>query len=173
MAQWKDVIGFESIYQVDEVGNVRRKSTGRIRKPQFTNDGYKTLILHQNKKKKHFTIHRLVALHFVPNPNNYEFVNHKDLNKTNNHYQNLEWCTHLMNMQHAFANNSRGSGKRFIKSEQNIDRIWNKKYEYDGQSLTVKEWAKVTGLKYRTISSRLLKGWGIEKSLTEPLAGVS
>lgn len=107
---WKRVTGFEDVYEISDSGLLRNHRTGRIRKPQSHKDGYQLVVLHHNTRKSSTTIHRLVATHFVENPNNYPMVNHRDLDKANNDHTNLEWCTHLMNMQHAFANRFINSG---------------------------------------------------------------
>ena len=60
---------------------------------------YLCYTLYNNGKCKTIDIHRLVAIHFIPNPNNFSQVNHKDCEKNNNHKDNLEWCTHLYNCQ--------------------------------------------------------------------------
>lgn len=87
------------------------KSLGRI---VDTGKWIPTKILRPNKaavylsvnlKGKTYRIHRLVAIHFIDNPQNKPQVNHKDCNKRNNHYSNLEWSTRNENMQHAFDNN--------------------------------------------------------------------
>lgn len=72
----------------------------KILKPSF--DGmYFRVTLHKRHKQNYARIHKLVAEAFLPNPNNYEYVNHKDLNKLNNNIDNLEWCTQLHNMRDA------------------------------------------------------------------------
>jgi|SRR5208282_1249760 len=106
---WKDIIGYESLYQISNLGRVKsliRKNrlTEKICKPSFDKDGY--LLMHLCKKgiKKTFKMHRLVAQAFIPNPNNLPEVNHKgkDGDKTNNYVNNLEWCTKPFNMKHSF-----------------------------------------------------------------------
>src|SRR4051794_12116354 len=64
-------------------------------------DGYYRVNLWKNHKYKTHYIHRLVATHYISNPNGYLAVNHKDMNKTNNHFSNLEWCTNEYNLKHA------------------------------------------------------------------------
>lgn len=98
---WKDIKGFEGLYQVSSFGNVRslertlnngNQWKGRLLKQEL-NHGYKRVLLCKNGKKQHFRVHKLVAMVFVPNPNNYTIVNHIDEDKTHNYYTNLEWCT--------------------------------------------------------------------------------
>ena len=108
--EWKDIKGFEGIYQISNYGNVRsvnhyvktgnngmRLVKGRILKPFKTCNGY--LFIKTSKKygSKHLAIHRLVAITFIENPNNYPNVNHKDEVKDNNVFTNLEWCNHSYN----------------------------------------------------------------------------
>ena len=99
---WKDIEDFNGTYQVSNLGRIKmldyiasdgRKLKGRIRRTSKNNSGY-TII---NIKSKHFLVHRLVAKAFIPNPNNYPQINHKDENKQNNRVDNLEWCTNKYN----------------------------------------------------------------------------
>lgn len=115
---WKDIIGFEGLYQVSNFGNVKSllktRKTGRkgtsvrvypekILKPSScSNNGYKIVTLSLFGKQKYFTIHKLVCIHFLENKNNNKTINHKDGNKLNNHFENLEWCTNSENSLHAF-----------------------------------------------------------------------
>ena len=100
---WKDVKGYKGLYQVSNLGRVRslgsdRWHKGRILKPSFDGKGnYLFVGLHKDKRVKLATIHRLVAEHFIPNPNDLPCVNHIDEDKTNNRFDNLEWCTHQYN----------------------------------------------------------------------------
>lgn len=104
----KDIKGYEGLYQItntgrvislaricDRGGNVKRHDM-KFRKPR----DYLQVQLH-NGGGKAFYVHRLVALHFIPNPNNYPFVNHKNGIKDDNRAENLEWCTAKMNIRHS------------------------------------------------------------------------
>lgn len=93
---WKEIDGFEN-YLISEYGDVFSKYINAIMKPYLTNKGYKAIDLHKNHKKYKFCIHRLVALNFIPNPNNYPIVLHLDNVKTNTHYTNLKWGTYSEN----------------------------------------------------------------------------
>lgn len=84
-------------YEITKEGQVINKRTQHILKPQSNNKGYLRVIL---CGKKYF-VHRLVAEKYIPNPNNYEQVNHIDGDKTNNNVNNLEWVSNLMNRAHA------------------------------------------------------------------------
>ena len=106
---WKDVVGFEGFYKVSNKGNVHsvsRKNAlgknreGRMLKPIYDKDGYIRVNLCKKGKQKTRLIHRLVLEAFVPNPNGYPEVNHRDEVKTNNHVENLEWCTREYNMNY-------------------------------------------------------------------------
>ena len=107
---WKDVEGYEGFYQISNLGRVKslkQKSFSRekimkiIVNPKF---GYAQLNFRVDNKIKCFKIHRLVAIAFIPNPENKPDVNHIDGNKLNNCVTNLEWCSKSENMIHAFKN---------------------------------------------------------------------
>lgn len=101
MEEWKDIAGYELYYQISNIGQVKRKDTGKILKNNIRN-GYEYVTLCVNGQRKKFYVHRLVAIAFIPNPKSYEQVNHKDGNKSNNKVDNLEWCTQKENLMHAF-----------------------------------------------------------------------
>jgi hypothetical protein len=90
---WRDVVGYEGLYKVSNLGNVFSNYTDKIMKPGTTRDGYKYVFLSRDKIRKMKTIHRLVAKAFLENPNNLPIVNHKDEDPSNNNVKNLEWCT--------------------------------------------------------------------------------
>lgn len=101
---WKDIKGFENIYQISNFGNLKslkKDKKGRILKNTNKKGDYFSVVLRNKSNVKHTRIHRLVAETFIPNPNNYPFVNHIDGNKQNNHFKNLEWCTAKQNFEHA------------------------------------------------------------------------
>jgi len=105
--QWKDVEGFEGIYQISNHGRLKsfhKNAIGEIRSVKNKNGWYLTVPLCARSKRKTARIHRLVAEAFIPNPENKREVNHKDLNKQNNHVDNLEWATCKENCAHALFN---------------------------------------------------------------------
>ena len=103
MEEWKDVIGYEGLYQVSNHGRVKHLT--QIHKNRFGectkqehivgykgSNGYMYVVLHKNNKPHTVTIHSLVAKAFIPNPNGYACINHKDETHDNNNVDNLEWC---------------------------------------------------------------------------------
>lgn len=114
MEIWKDVIGYENMYQVSNFGNIkslkRKKWNGYdyqdvVEKllSQKLHQGYKYVNLCGFGKQKLIGVHRLVAIAFIDNPDNKGYVNHKDNNPSNNHVDNLEWCTQKENIQYAVS----------------------------------------------------------------------
>lgn len=98
---WKDVEGYEGKYRISSQGRVESLITNKIKKTPLSRNGYLRVEL-WNKGELYFTsIHRLVAIAFVANPNNYDVVNHKDGNKLNNIPSNLEWTTSSQNALHS------------------------------------------------------------------------
>lgn len=100
-------------YEITEDGNVisHKRKTPKILSPDLNKEGYLRVVLSQEGETFRFSIHRLVALHFIPNPENKPFVNHKDGDKQNNHKDNLEWCDCSENTKHAFDNMLRIHGQ--------------------------------------------------------------
>lgn len=109
---WRDIKGYEGLYQVSNFGRVKSFREGTkfgkqkeyILKPWLINTGYHAVMLYKEDRTKHkYQLHRLVAETFIPNPDNLPCVNHKDENKTNNKVSNLEWCTYSYNNNYGTA----------------------------------------------------------------------
>jgi len=141
---WKDIRGFENMYQVNEYGEVKsveryvsdrgglRIIHERILKPCLCGKGYLRVCLRKDNKTYELYNHRLVAEAFVDNPNNNNVVNHKDGNKTNNYYENIEWVTYSENNIHAYATNLKPRGEGLysakLKESEVIEVLTNGKY---------------------------------------------
>lgn len=149
---WKDIDGYEGLYQISDLGKIKslqrwkpnHNQTGftgtfklleeKILKPKVDRKGYLFVELHKNGKSKHYKVHRLVAKAFIPNPDNKPQVNHINGNKTDNKKENLEYCTNYENQKHAWLI---GLQKPRI-SEKNPKA--KKVIQYDLQGNFIKEW---------------------------------
>lgn len=101
---WKDIEGYEGLYQVSNLGRVKRVTTGRILKGGKDKDGYLQVTLCKDSTKSTKKIHRLVAQAFVSNSENKPEINHIDEDKANNRVNNLEWSTRKENNNHGTHN---------------------------------------------------------------------
>lgn len=90
---WKQVEGYEDRYLVSSLGNVYSLKRNKLMKPKVDKYGYLCMRLFDGDSKKDWTVHRLVAINFIPNPENYPVVNHKNEDKQDNRVENLEWCS--------------------------------------------------------------------------------
>jgi len=147
MEEWKDIKGYEGLYQVSSYGRIKsidrpipykgrsdknRIIKGKMKVPTTTDKGYLKVTIFKNGKGKTREIQRIVAETFIPNPLNKEQVNHIDGNKTNNHVENLEWATVHENMWHSVH-----VLKNVIKSVE--------KYDLEGNYIATYESAKLAG----------------------------
>lgn len=136
---WKQ---FNDTYNVSSSGQVKNRKTNRILKGEINSKGYIRVTLNT----KRYFVHRLVAMLYIPNNNNYSQVNHINHNKTDNRYSNLEWCNNQYNSAQAFIN-GRISGRTKISKENLVtilEYIKTKKY-------TIKEIASLYNVSIPTI----------------------
>lgn len=128
----KDVPGYESLYGVDELGNVYSliHQRSKILKPHEKN-GYLAVNLFKNGKCRHKYVHRLVAEAFVDNPYSFPVVNHIDANKHNNRAENLEWCTQLRNIEHSWEKGlQKGVGENHPMAKLTVEQVKEIRREY-------------------------------------------
>lgn len=159
---WVNIVGYEGIYKLSDFGGVKSYIYVFPRRLHLSSveDDYKNICLWKNKKKETFAVHRLVALHFIPNPDNKPFVNHKNGIKWDNRVENLEWCTTAENIQHAVdtgllkpqKGSNHGGAKLTEKQVLEIRAI--------GKSMFQREIAKIYNIKRATVSCILSgKSW--------------
>lgn len=135
---WKDVPGYEGLYQVSNLGNVRSlnyRNKGEIRllSQAVNKKGYKHVGLHKDKITTTFQVHRLVAIVFISNPKNLPVVNHKDWNPGNNCADNLEWCSIAYNGQYRknadiLPGERKAVFDRYVKEHRIKQKMYNAEY---------------------------------------------
>ena len=125
---WKDIIGYEGLYMISNLGRVKSLvfrnnkyefKREKILKPAIITLGYYYVTLSKNSKVKIFLIHRLIALHFIDNPNNFDCVDHINRDRKDNSIENLRWCNH--------STNSQNKTKKKNTSSQYIGVNWSKR----------------------------------------------
>ena len=125
---WKDIEGYEGLYQVSNMGRVKSLRRNIILKNRIKRKGYVRVMLRTNNIPKEYFVHRLVATAFISNPDNLPQVNHKDENKTNNCVNNLEWCDGKYNINY---------GTGIIKSARSRSK---KVLQFKLDGTFIKEW---------------------------------
>lgn len=125
MENWKPIAGYEGIYEVSDLGQIKRikpehnTHVGKILAGGLDQDGYRLILLYDSGKRRMFKAHRIVATAFVPNPDNLPQINHKNAVKADNRADNLEWCSCKYNINHAVDsglwNAAKGSRHRMAK----------------------------------------------------------
>lgn len=155
---WKDISGYEGLYQVSNYGNIKSlpKKKGYaisknpiIIKPFINCNGYLLATLCKNNNQKHFQVHRLVAEAFIQNIENKPQVDHINRIRSDNRVENLRWVT---------------------VSENGNNTCFNRSVEYKGEIKTVSEWSEKLGIKQVTLHARLFKyGWDVDKAFTTPV----
>ena len=125
--EWRPIAGFEGLYEVSNLGNVKSLRRDRLLKQHPDGWGYLQVTL-CNGFRKTMKVHRLVATAFCENPNHYGYINHKDINNQNNKSENLEWCTALYNNH--YSDIYRGCRKRVAQiKDGEVIKVWNSEIE--------------------------------------------
>lgn len=174
---WKDIEGYEGLYQISTVGRVKRVAryytqynglTGKenthflpemIMKPFEDEDGYLRIQFIKNgHRKKHF-VHRLVALNFISNPDDKPEVNHVYGDKKDNRVENLEWVTSSENQRHALANNLYQSARGEDSGVSKLKEVQVREIHslYSTGNYTQEKLSDMFGVRSNTIS-RILSG---------------
>ena len=138
---WRNIEGYEGLYQVSSLGRVKSLGNDKSRKDKIlfqyeSKSGYLYVTLCKEGKLKSFRVHRLVANAFIPNPNNFKCVNHKDECKTNNCVDNLEWCDHKYNTNYGTCIQRRAEKQRNGVLSKQV-------YQYDKNHNLIKIWQSV------------------------------
>lgn len=178
---WKDIPSYEGYYQVSNFGNFRSlpriikyKSNGTRKYPakylltETTKDNYQRVVLMKDGVKKRYQAHRLVAITFIPNPDNKLCINHIDGNKSNNNVLNLEWCTYSENTIHAIKtglydtskhhpSNSKGvkcidTGEIFISMYEAVKHLGKTNSSISTLSRAIKRNGKAFGFRWEFIN---------------------
>lgn len=149
---WKKVVGYEDLYEVSNIGRVRSLRRNKILSTpnRIAGRGYPFLYLYRNGKRDSQMVHRLVAKAFIPNPNNYDEVNHKDEDATNNVVTNLEWCTHSYNMNYGTRNYRAGKANARPIDQYTLDGTFVRHFECGAHSTE-----RITGIPRHTIRRSL------------------
>jgi hypothetical protein len=152
--------GYEGFYSIDKMGNVYSDRSYKFLKSAIDKDGYQWVLLCIKNKRKIIHIHKLIALTFIPNPENKLYINHKDGNKQNNFVENLEWVTrsendiHRCRVLHICQGEKHGMSKL---KEKDVLEI-REKYK---RGMTKNEIAKIYNISRGQISNIILKKhWG-------------
>lgn len=168
--KWKQIKGYEGLYEVSSYGRVRSIKREIKRKDKLfggynyiedrilsagSNNGYKMVVLYdKNGKHKTYSVHKLVAKAFIPNPHKFKTINHLDENRSNNRVENLEWCTQKNNVRYSqtktvLASNIKTGEKRYYSALSDVEK--------DG--FDISNVAKICRKEYGRKSS---KGWRFE-----------
>jgi len=172
MEVWKPVVGYEGLYEVSNLGRVRSLDRvvsgkdgctlsikGQMMHPTLNTTGYPFVGLRKDGKRGMYTVHRLVAKAFIPNPDNLAEINHKNEDKTDNRVANMEWCDHSYNMRFG-TRGERCRKKADCHAVVQMDMEGNVIAEYEA----IKVAARVVGINNAETITKCCKG-------TRPSAG--
>jgi hypothetical protein len=159
---WLPIARFERKYLISNSGKVWNLGK-EIEQPQYNVDGYRNVHLKLNGKHTQIGIHRLVALHFIPNPYQYPLVNHKNGVKSHNKETNLEWADHVMNAQHALETGLRSGFMSHSEKSQLVLRVLEGELIRDLASEIGRGQESLSGmLRRHAEATNMTEAWSIE-----------
>lgn len=142
MEIWRDIKGFEGLYQISNYGKVKNVKTNRFLKTYKKSNNYLGVTLYKNNKVYYLSVHRLVAITFIPNPENKPCVGHKDCNRSNNKVENLYWCTYAENNNHPITRLARSNT---LKGKRPLTKNQPKQIkQYSKQGVLIRIWESAT-----------------------------
>ena len=148
---WKDINGYEGLYQISNFGNVKSLSNNFSRKEKILKPkqrkGYLYVSLCKNGKRKYYLVHRLVAEHFIPNPDNKPYIDHINGYKSDNRVCNLRWCTQKENMNNPLTIDKICKNAH-LKNKFSAEHPLSKpilQFSKDGE--LIKKWNSITDIK--------------------------
>jgi len=154
---WKDITGYEGLYQVSNYGRVKKIDSSyrninkkRILSQTLSKTEYYYVYL-RNTSLKRRSVHRLLAIHFIPNPNNYPEINHINGIRNDNRIENLEWCNHQQNILHARRVLKKGVGVNHYRAKFNTEQIKDIKEKHTYYSKSIADLAKEYSVTSSTI----------------------
>lgn len=160
---WKDIKGYEGLYQISSFGRVKKtRNKEKIMKGRIRGKGYLAVtLLDKHGEKKDFYIHRLVAEAFIPNLDNLPQVNHKSEIKTDNNVENLEWCDNLYNIR--YGTRSERSAKTHTGKRSGCGGKNTKVYQYSLEGEFIKVWDSFVAIRnelgiFRSCISKCCRG---------------
>lgn len=157
---WKDVVGYDGLYQVSNIGRIKSIRKNIILSPFINSKGRYQARFKVNGRITRPFVHRLVAEAFIPNPNNLPEINHKDENKLNNEVSNLEWCTTKYNANYGTRNKRIGESNKkngtYERQAKERSYIIN---QYDLYDNFIKQWNSATEIERVTgyLKSNILR----------------
>jgi hypothetical protein len=152
MDNWVGAVGYESFYQVSDMGRVRSIARGvELSQQKNSRTGYVSVKLKSINPKTRYSVHRIVAMAFIPNPLNKPTVNHINGDKTDNRVENLEWATYSENNKHLYQAGLRIAGKRGQSTFKKLILDMQTGIFYD----CIKDAADAIGMSYQSLKCRM------------------